>query len=120
MSLLPTRVQLLALAITLLTESCGAAGVAVSSSQLRRPLAQIVKLILLVNLVTHSIFWYTLPLLPGEATVRLFAYEIAITLVEGMIYQRLLRYRFWQGLLVSGLLNALSYSFGGFVWWFVV
>lgn len=59
-------------------------------------------------------------MLPGEATTRLLLYEIAITVVEGLVYQNRLHYRFGQALGVSGVLNLLSYAVGGWVWRFVV
>jgi hypothetical protein len=71
---------------------------------------------LAVNLVTHTIFWYTLPLLPGEALFRLLVYELVIVLVEGLAYAYFLRSRVWTSLLFSGLLNWLSYTLGVWLW----
>lgn len=72
--------------------------------------------VLSVNLVTHTVFWYTLPLLPGEATMRLLAYEIAIVMIEGLAYAYFLHFRLWSSLLLSGCLNWLSYTLGVLIW----
>jgi hypothetical protein len=69
-----------------------------------------------VNLVTHTIFWYTLPLLPGEASMRLLAYEMVIVLIEALAYAYFLHYRVGSSLVLSGFLNWVSYTLSVLIW----
>ena len=100
----------------MLSENCGALLVASVISGWRLRIKQIVIVVLAVNLVTHTIFWYTLPLLPGEALLRLLVYELVIVLVEGLAYAYFLHLRVWTTLLFSGFLNWLSYTLAVWFW----
>jgi hypothetical protein len=73
-----------------------------------------------VNLVTHTLFWYSLPLLPFDAANKLCGYEVAIALVEAVLYHHLCGFRGPQAGLVSLSLNLLSYSAGGWIWPYIL
>ena len=116
MLLSAARIHLIALGVTLLSESGGAMLVATCVSGWRLRIKEILIVVLVVNLVTHTIFWYTLPLLPGEALLRLLAYELVIVLIEGMAYAYFLHSRLWISLVFSGFLNWLSYTLVVWLW----
>lgn len=116
MLLSSTKIHLIALGITLLLESCGAMIVSTCTSRWHQRIKDVTIVVMTVNLVTHTIFWYTLPLLPGEATLRLLASEIVIVIIEGMIYAYSLQYSLWRSLVFSGFLNWISYMLGVLFW----
>lgn len=62
----------------------------------------------LLNLFT----WPLLHIFIFETTVNLNLLEAAIAITEGIGYFLLMRYKWWQGLLFSFVVNGLSYGVG--------
>jgi hypothetical protein len=116
MVLSAASIHLIALGLTLLSEGGGALIVATMTGRRRQRIKAITIVVLAVNLVTHTIFWYTLPLLPGEASLRLLASELAIVMIEGMAYAYCLQCRLWRSWVFSGLLNWISYTLVVLIW----
>jgi hypothetical protein len=108
----PAVAHLLALLTTLVVECSIAALIFATSSATRPRVVRFALLVAGVNLVTHSIFWYTLALAPGGGLPRLYAYEAAIVVLEGALYARFGHIRLGFALLVSLLANAASFCAG--------
>ncbi len=62
----------------------------------------------LLNLLT----WPLLHIFLFETTVNIFLLEILVALLEGIGYYLLIKCKWWQALLISFLVNGLSYGIG--------
>jgi hypothetical protein len=111
-----SRLHAIALVSTLLLESMGMMLLSVLLPRQRRGWWRNGVIAALVNLVTHTIFWYSLPLLPFDAASKLCGFEVAIVLVEALLYRRFCGFSGPRALLVSLGLNLLSYNAGGWIW----
>ena len=109
-------VHLLALLLTLSIEGTGMALLAALLPGWRRRWRRAVLLALALNLVTHTIFWYALPLLPLPPERGLPLAEAAVILVEGAVYAATIARPRWTGWLVSLALNYASWVLSSYVW----
>ena len=109
-------VHLLALLLTLSIEGTGMALLAALLPGWRRRWRRAVLLALALNLVTHTIFWYALPLLPLPPERGLPLAEAAVILVEGAVYAATIARPAWTGWLVSLALNYASWVLSSYVW----
>lgn len=108
----PAVAHLLALLTTLAVECSVAALIFALSSATRPHIVRLTLFVAGVNLVMHTLFWYTLALAPGSGLARLYVFEAAIVVLEGALYTRLGRVRFATALLVSLFANVASFSAG--------
>lgn len=71
---------------------------------------------LALNLVTHTLFWYSLPLLPLEAAHALPLAEAMVMAVEGAVYAATVARPTWSGWPVAVVLNYASWVLSSFLW----
>lgn len=69
-----------------------------------------------LNLLTHTLFWYSFPWLPLAYGPRLWLYEALIALAEASVYWRFLTLSWLQALALGVGLNLLSALAGLFLW----
>jgi hypothetical protein len=67
-----------------------------------------VSIVLAAQLATHPVVWLGMTVLPGAVIVRLFALELAATLVEAAIYARCLGLPARVAFALSAAANAAS------------
>ena len=109
-------IHLLALAATLLIEGAGMALLALLLPGWRPYWRRAVLLALGLNLVSHTIFWYTLPLVPLPPATAIPAAELAVIAVEGAVYAATVARPRWTGWVVSLALNYASWALGAYIW----
>ena len=73
-----------------------------------------------LNLVTHTVFWYVLPLSPLPSAIALYSYELLVVIAEAVAYNKWCGFTFWQAGLLSLGLNTASYLSGALVWPYVL
>ena len=105
-----------ALAVTLLSESAGMGVFSALSGAGGRRVLRNSALAACTNLVTHTVFWYTLPLLGAASATTLYAYEIIIVVIEAKLYQTLCGIPPWRAVALSFVLNLTSCMLGLYVW----
>lgn len=103
-----------ALLITLLTESLGMVIFCLFFKE--KFLFQKVTVTIITNLITHTLFWYTLPLIKGNSIIKLYSYELIIVVVEGQFYQIVSKIPSWQANILSAVLNLISFGSGIYIW----
>jgi hypothetical protein len=114
------EVHIISLLVTLLTESMGmlifslAAGFECAIS--RNDILKNVITALVVNVVTHTVFWYTLPLIKLDHVIRLYGYETLIAIIEGLAYRILCKIPLSNAIALSFLLNLVSFLIGISIW----
>jgi hypothetical protein len=69
-----------------------------------------------VNLVVHTLFWYSQPLFAAAWPFGLYWAELLVVLVEGALYARLLSLPGITPWLLSALLNLASFLAGFWLW----
>ncbi len=106
----------LALILTLVIEAAGMGAFTLLWPQQRTHFARNVLLTSGMNVVTHTVFWYTLPLLPVHGLGALCGYEMVIIFVEGLIYAAVCDLPPAVALVLSLGLNLASYMLGTLVW----
>lgn len=112
----PSLMHTWALGLTVLLEG---AGLLLFWIFLHRPFLQIGRGLLLsigLNLLTHTLFWYSFPWLPLAYGPRLWLCEALIALAEAAVYWRFLALSWPQALLLGVALNLLSAWAGLFLW----
>lgn len=77
---------------------------------------QAVVLALGTNLVSHTIFWYTLPQVPLPYSEAVPLAELVVTMLEGAIYAVTVARPFWTAWPVSLALNWASWVLGSYIW----
>lgn len=102
-----------ALATTLLVE---AGGLSLWRGLTRRVPAAAPAAVLLVNLITHPIFWRLQDNFAPGGLPALYAAEGGVVLIEAAAYHRLLSLPLSRALALSFLLNLLSLSAGFWLW----
>lgn len=105
-----------ALGLTVLLEG---AGLIFFLTLIRRPLLCIGRGLFFsigLNLVTHTLFWYSFPWLPLAYVPRLWLCEAFIALAEATLYQRFLALSWPHALTLGAGLNLLSALAGLFLW----
>ena len=75
-----------------------------------------VLLALALNLVTHTVFWYTLPLLPLPPETGLPLAETVVIVGEGAVYAATVAHPRWSGWAVSLALNYASWILSSYMW----
>ncbi|OAD22107.1 membrane protein, partial [Candidatus Thiomargarita nelsonii] len=109
--------HIISLLVTLLTESMGmlifsiAAG-GIKCARSRNDIQKNVITALVVNVVTHTVFWYTLPLIKLDHVIRLYGYETLIVIIEGLAYRILCKIPLSNAIALSFLLNLVSFLIG--------
>ena len=73
-------------------------------------------IVVLVNLVSHTTFWFTFPRVSAVLPGGLLAAEVLVVLAEAVPYRLLCRLRAWQALGASFVLNLLSLVLGVEIW----
>lgn len=105
--------HLIALLCTLTVEGIGMALWArLFYPQPRRAIA----IALVVNLVCHTLFWYSQPLFVGWWPAALYGGEFVVVLLEGASYAFLLHLKGITPWLLSFCLNAASFMAGLLLW----
>lgn len=109
-------IQLAALLITLVIEGGGMALLACALPRWRPRWRHAIVIALVLNLVTHTVFWYTLPVLPLPPERGLPLAEGAVIVVEGAIYAAAIARPRWSGWPVSLALNYASWVLSSYMW----
>lgn len=109
-------IHLLALAATLLIEGAGMALLAGLLPSWRPRWRQAVLLALGLNLVSHTIFWYTLPALPLGPETAIPVAEGIVIAAEGAVYAATVARPRWSGWAVSLVLNYASWVLSSYLW----
>jgi hypothetical protein len=108
-----TNLHLIALASTLLIEGIGIA----LWARLATPhLWRAVGCSLAINLVVHTLFWYSQPLFFIYGNVGLYSAELLVIALEALLYARLLPLPGIAPWLFSTLLNSASFLSGLWLW----
>lgn len=71
---------------------------------------------LALNLVTHTVFWYSLPLVALEPQRALPLAEAVVMAVEGAVYAATIARPAWSGWPVAVVLNYASWVLGSLMW----
>ena len=103
-----------ALGVTLLTEAAGMALLAALVAPGRVLRCTLVAVVL--NLLTHTLFWFGFPLLRNPTRMGLLAGEAVVVLLESAAYRLLCPFRWRLALAASLLLNLGSLVVGVQVW----
>jgi hypothetical protein len=113
----PLLIHAAALGLTILSEATAMALYLHLRATPRRELLFCVGSVVVINLITHTLFWFTFPLLPLPFFTRLHGYEILIALVEGAAYWWLWRFSWREALALGVVLNLISYVVGLALWY---
>ena len=105
-----------ALFVTLTTESIGAALYAAWSGNTDPEIRRIALIVAGVNLVTHTLFWYSFPVGIFDHRLELLVFEVLIVVVEALVYSRLIFNSLRESLVVSSVLNLASFFAGELAW----
>ena len=105
--------HLLALLCTLFIEG---AGIAVWACFAYPHPRRAISCALAVNLVVHTLFWYTQPLFTFAWPTGLYLAEFLVVLVEGLLYARFLKLPGYLPYLLSATLNIASFLAGLLLW----
>jgi hypothetical protein len=108
--------RMLALLVTVIIETTAMAAFSLLWPGQRAHLWRNVLLTAGMNVVSHAIFWTTLPLLPVRGMPALCGYEIAIVFVEGLIYAAVCHLPPATAAMLSLALNSASYWVGVLIW----
>jgi hypothetical protein len=73
-------------------------------------------LALTLNLVSHTIFWYALPLLPLPPATAIPVAEGIVIAAEGAVYAATVARPAWSGWAVSLALNYASWVLSSYLW----
>jgi hypothetical protein len=111
-----TTTHIIALSITLFFEGLGMLIYSLSFEDQRKRLCLNLLLVLVVNLVSHTIFWYTFPLVDLPYWTKLYILEVAVFIVEGIAYRLILKLGLIKSLILSFILNLLSLIAGLLAW----
>jgi len=111
-----TMMQFIALLTTLLIEGLGMALIARLLPGWRGRWARAVALALGLNLVSHTLFWYTLTAVSARGETAILLAELAVVAAEGAVYAVTVAHPWWSGWPVSLLLNGASWVLGSYVW----
>ncbi len=103
----------LALLVTLVVEGTG---MIVWVYVLQLPRARSMLLCLAVNLIVHTLFWYSQPLFLYDWPAGLYRAEVLVILLEGAAYAYGLARRGWHPWLMSLTLNVASAGAGLWLW----
>jgi hypothetical protein len=109
-------VQAIALTITLLFESAGMGVFSAISGARGRRILRDAAVAAGTNLVIHTLFWYTFPLLGPSSPAKLWVYESIIVIIEAKVYQVFCRMAGWKAFVLSLLLNLGSFLLGQIIW----
>ena len=105
--------HLLALLCTLVVET---GGMALWARLAHSTLWRAILYAIVVNLVVHTLFWYSQPLFSPVWPWGLYAAEFIVVLVEGALYARLLQLSGYTPWLLSAALNTVSFLIGLALW----
>lgn len=105
--------HLLALLCTLLVET---SGMALWAHLAHCKLRHAIVCAIAVNLVVHTLFWYSQPFFSAAWPWGLYTAEFVVVLVEGALYARFLQLSRSTPWLLSTLLNMASLLAGLFLW----
>jgi hypothetical protein len=109
-------IHLTALVTTLVIEGGGMALLASILPRWRPRWRAAVLLALGLNLASHTIFWYALPLLPLPAERAIPLAEAIVIAAEGAVYALTVARPAWSGWAVSLALNYASWVLSSYVW----
>jgi len=109
-------IHLIALLATLAIEGAGMAVLALLLPRWRQRWLYAVLLALVLNLVSHTIFWYTLPHIPLSPERAIPTAEAVVIVVEGAVYALTIARPPWTGWLVSLALNWASWVLSSYLW----
>jgi hypothetical protein len=109
-------IHLTALLVTLAVEGGGMALLAWLLPAWRAQWRRAVLLALALNLVSHTVFWYGLPLLPLPPETALPLAEWLVIAVEGAVYALTVARPPWSGWAASLVLNYASWVLSSYLW----
>jgi hypothetical protein len=75
---------------------------------------------LAVNLVVHTLFWYSQPLFARYGLTALYSAEVLVVVIEGALYAHILARTGVTPWLLSALLNLASYLTGLWLWQYLL
>jgi hypothetical protein len=109
-------IHLAALLATLLVEGLGMALLASLLGGWRERWRRAVLLAVVLNLVSHTVFWYALPAVPLPPEQALPLAEWVVIAVEGLVYALAVARPRWSGWAVSIVLNYASWILSSYLW----
>jgi len=102
--------------VTLLAEGLGMVALLGLAGRGRAEVVRCAGIAVLVNLVSHTAFWFTFPKVSAVLPGGLLAAEGLVVLAEAVPYRLLCGLRAWQALGASFALNLLSLVLGIEIW----
>lgn len=72
--------------------------------------------VVVITTITHTIFWYTLPIINIEYIIKLYAFEIIIVITEGFLYSLIHNERIYKMIILSFIMNGVSFYLGIYIW----
>lgn len=109
-------IHLIALTATLLIEGAGMALLVLLLPGWRPYWRRAVLVALGLNLISHTVFWYTLPLTPLPPATAIPTAELAVIAAEGGVYAATVARPLWTAWLVSLALNWASWTLSAYIW----
>lgn len=109
-------IHLVALGVTLAIEGGGMGLLAWLLPGWRPRWGRAVLLALGLNLLSHTVFWYSLPLLPLAPETAIPVAEGIVFVAEGAVYAATLARPRWSGWAVSLALNYASWVLSSYMW----
>jgi hypothetical protein len=76
------------------------------------PFYRYVTAIIVINLITHPLFWLLYPQVSGIYPYKLYGFEMGIAMTEGVFYGWYFKRGYGEGIILSIYLNSLSLWFG--------
>lgn len=109
-------IQFVSLLVTLAIEGAGMAVLASLLPGWRPRWHDALAAAILLNVVSHTIFWYALPLVPLAPDQALPLAEWIVILAEGAVYAATVARPVWTGWFVSLVLNYASWVLSTYLW----
>lgn len=108
--------HIIALCITLITECSGMILFSLIMKKYRKHILKNFLSVLFINLCTHTIFWYTYLLIKIDSSFKIYIFEVIIFIIEGILYRLICKICLWKAILLSFILNLVSFYFGNTIW----
>ncbi len=111
-----TTTHIIALSITLFIEGLCMLIFSLCFKDQRKRLCLNLLVVIGVNLVSHTTFWFTFPMVDLPYWTKLYLLEAVVFIVEGVAYTIILKLNIVKSLILSFILNLLSLLAGLLAW----
>ncbi len=111
-----TENHIIALSITLFFEGLGMVIFSLIFKAQRKYLYKNLLVVIGINVVSHTIFWFTFPLIDMGYWTKLYLMESVIFIVEGIAYSLILGLALIKSLVLSFIFNLISMVAGLLAW----